>query len=95
MHSISIAMSYQIFCMGNPLLDVQVRDGEALLKKYGLEPNNAIRFAEENHQRLCVDPIFPFDRVTTFTVVTRTSLKTTPSRTSLEEGARTLRVELL
>jgi len=41
-------MSYQIFCLGNPLLDVQVRDGEALLKKYDLEANNAI-LAEEKH----------------------------------------------
>jgi len=42
-------MSYQIFCLGNPLLDVQVRDGEALLKKYDLQANNAI-LAEEKHQ---------------------------------------------
>ncbi|KAG8219297.1 Ribokinase-like protein [Butyriboletus roseoflavus] len=42
-------MSYQIFCLGNPLLDVQVRDGEELLKKYDLQANNAI-LAEEKHQ---------------------------------------------
>jgi len=42
-------MSYQIFCLGNPLLDVQVRDGEALLKKYDLVANNAI-LADEKHQ---------------------------------------------
>lgn len=48
-------MSYQIFCLGNPLLDVQVRDGEALLKKYDLQANNAI-LAEEKHQPMCVDP---------------------------------------
>ncbi|KAF8555109.1 Ribokinase-like protein [Imleria badia] len=42
-------MTYQIFCMGNPLLDVQVRDGEALLKKYDLQANNAI-LAEDKHQ---------------------------------------------
>ncbi|KAG9313860.1 Ribokinase-like protein [Chiua virens] len=41
-------MSYQIFCLGNPLLDVQVRDGEALLKKYDLLANNAI-LAEGKH----------------------------------------------
>jgi adenosine kinase len=35
--------------MGNPLLDMQVRDGEALLKKYDLQANNAI-LAEEKHQ---------------------------------------------
>ncbi|KAH0837829.1 RNA dependent RNA polymerase-domain-containing protein [Lanmaoa asiatica] len=38
-----------IFCLGNPLLDVQVRDGEAVLKKYDLVANNAI-LAEEKHQ---------------------------------------------
>ncbi|KAF8131527.1 Ribokinase-like protein [Boletus edulis] len=42
-------MSYKIFCMGNPLLDVQVRDGEALLKKYDLKANDAI-LADEKHQ---------------------------------------------
>ncbi|KAF8555108.1 Ribokinase-like protein [Imleria badia] len=42
-------MTYQIFCMGNPLLDVQVRDGEALLKKYDLQTNNAIR-ASDKHE---------------------------------------------
>jgi len=42
-------MSYQVFCLGNPLLDVQVRDGEALLKKYDLEANDAI-LAEDKHQ---------------------------------------------
>ena len=47
-------MSYQIFCMGNPLLDVQVRDGEALLKKYDLEANNAI-LAEDKHQPMYVE----------------------------------------
>ncbi|PPR02357.1 hypothetical protein CVT24_011701 [Panaeolus cyanescens] len=35
-------MSYQLFCMGNPLLDMQVRDGEKLLEKYELKANDAI-----------------------------------------------------
>jgi len=51
-------MSYQIFCLGNPLLDVQVRNGEALLKKYALEANNAIS-AEEKHQPMYT---LPYDR---------------------------------
>jgi len=34
--------------MGNPLLDMQVTNGEELLKKYGLNPNDAI-LAEEKH----------------------------------------------
>jgi len=37
-----------VFCMGNPLLDLQVRDGEKLLEKYGLKSNDAI-LAEEKH----------------------------------------------
>lgn len=69
-------MTYQIFCLGNPLLDVQVRDGEALLNKYDLVANNAI-LAEEKHQPMCVNPIIPFDRrlrsLTTISVVTRRS----------------------
>lgn len=40
--------SYALFCMGNPLLDIQVRDGEELLKKYNLNANDAI-LAEEKH----------------------------------------------
>jgi adenosine kinase len=34
--------TYPLFCMGNPLLDMQVRNGEALLKKYKLNSNDAI-----------------------------------------------------
>jgi adenosine kinase len=34
--------------MGNPLLDMQVVNGEALLEKYGLKANDAI-LAEEKH----------------------------------------------
>ena len=34
--------------MGNPLLDMQVVNGENLLKKYDLKANNVIR-AEEKH----------------------------------------------
>jgi adenosine kinase len=38
--------SYPLFCMGNPLLDMQVTNGEALLKKYGLKENDAILAGE-------------------------------------------------
>lgn len=89
-------MSYKIFCLGNPLLDVQVRDGEALLKKYDLVANDAI-LAEEKHQPLYVNspsPSFPRDRHSR-SVATRKSSKTIQSRTSLEERPRTLRVGLL
>ncbi|KAF8971828.1 Ribokinase-like protein [Flammula alnicola] len=50
-HTLSTTMSsstYSLFCMGNPLLDMQVRNGEALLEKYGLKANDAI-LAEEKH----------------------------------------------
>lgn len=40
--------TYQLFCMGNPLLDMQVRDGEKILEKYGLKADDAI-LAEEKH----------------------------------------------
>lgn len=33
--------TYPLFCMGNPLLDMQVRS-EDLLKKYSLKANDAI-----------------------------------------------------
>ena len=31
-----------LFCLGNPLLDMQVTGGEALLQKYDLKANDAI-----------------------------------------------------
>jgi len=40
--------SYPLFCIGNPLLDLQVVDGEEILKKYDLKANDAI-LAEEKH----------------------------------------------
>ena len=39
--------AYSLFCMGNPLLDMQV-NGEDLLQKYGLKADDAI-LAEEKH----------------------------------------------
>lgn len=44
-------MAPKLFCIGNPLLDVQVTNGEALLAKYGLKANDAI-LAEEKHAPL-------------------------------------------
>ncbi|TRM67648.1 Ribokinase-like protein [Schizophyllum amplum] len=43
-------MSYKLFCMGDPLLDVQVHDND-LLTRYDLTPNDAI-LAEDKHQPL-------------------------------------------
>ncbi|KAG5726525.1 hypothetical protein E4T56_gene15368, partial [Termitomyces sp. T112] len=40
--------SYSLFCLGNPLLDMQVTNGEPLLEKYSLKANDAI-LAEEKH----------------------------------------------
>lgn len=45
------SQTYQLFCMGNPLLDVQVSNGEELLKKYDLKANDAI-LAEEKHMSI-------------------------------------------
>ena len=39
--------------MGNPLLDMQVTNGEELLKKYELKSNDAI-LAEEKHMPMYV-----------------------------------------
>ncbi|KAF7302893.1 hypothetical protein MKEN_01251600 [Mycena kentingensis (nom. inval.)] len=41
--------NYELFCIGNPLLDMQVTDGKALLVKYDLKANDAI-LAEEKHE---------------------------------------------
>ena len=55
-------MTYSVFCMGNPLLDLQVTGGENLLEKYGLGANDAI-LAEEKHAGMFVpcalDNLFP------------------------------------
>ncbi|KAE9383556.1 Ribokinase-like protein [Gymnopus androsaceus JB14] len=40
--------SYSLFCIGNPLLDIQATNGEELLKKYELKANDAI-LAEDKH----------------------------------------------
>ncbi|KAH7101766.1 adenosine kinase [Auriculariales sp. MPI-PUGE-AT-0066] len=39
---------YKLFCMGNPLLDMQVRNGEELLVKYNLKANDAILAGAEH-----------------------------------------------
>jgi len=38
---------FSLFAMGNPLLDMQVTQGEPLLDKYGLKPNDAVLANEE------------------------------------------------
>ena len=46
-------MTYTVFCLGNPLLDLQVTGGEKLLEKYELKANDAI-LAEEKHSGMFV-----------------------------------------
>lgn len=46
-------MSFQLLAIGNPLLDIQVTNGEALLEKYDLKANDAI-LAEEKHSPMFV-----------------------------------------
>ena len=45
--------TYSLFCMGNPLLDIQVTNGEDVLKKYNLKANDAI-LAEEKQAPMYV-----------------------------------------
>jgi len=46
-------MTYTVFCLGNPLLDLQVTGGEKLLEKYELKANDAI-LAGEKHAGMFV-----------------------------------------
>ena len=46
---------HSLLCIGHPLLDMQVTQGEALLRKYDLEANGAI-LAEDKHLPLSVRP---------------------------------------
>lgn len=46
---------FSLFCIGNPLLDIQVRDGEKLLEKYGLKANDAI-LANDEHMPMWGTP---------------------------------------
>ncbi|KAF8598714.1 adenosine kinase [Ceratobasidium sp. AG-I] len=43
-----MAQTYPLFCMGNPLLDMQVTNGETLLEKYNLKANDAILAGPEH-----------------------------------------------
>ncbi|CAE6483824.1 unnamed protein product [Rhizoctonia solani] len=43
-----MAQTYPLFCMGNPLLDMQVNNGEATLEKYKLKANDAILAGPEH-----------------------------------------------
>jgi len=43
--------SYKLFAMGNPLLDLQVTNGEETLKKYDLKANDAI-LVEDKHESI-------------------------------------------
>ncbi|KAF5384027.1 hypothetical protein D9757_006944 [Collybiopsis confluens] len=41
--------SYSLFCIGHPLIDMQIRQAENLISKYNLNPNDAI-LAGERHE---------------------------------------------
>lgn len=43
-----MSKDFQLLCLGNPLLDIQVKGDQALLDKYSLNANDAI-LAEEKH----------------------------------------------
>jgi len=44
----------QLFCIGNPLLDMSISNGESLLEKYNLKPNDAI-LADPEHMGIYKD----------------------------------------
>ena len=46
---------HHLFCLGNPLLDMQVTNGEELLKKYNLKANDAV-LANETQAPMYVYP---------------------------------------
>ncbi|KAI5121838.1 hypothetical protein M0805_003272 [Coniferiporia weirii] len=43
-----MAQMFPLFCLGNPLLDMQVTNGESLLEKYKLNANDAILAGDEH-----------------------------------------------
>ncbi|KIK71506.1 hypothetical protein GYMLUDRAFT_66705 [Collybiopsis luxurians FD-317 M1] len=45
----SFAFPHSVFCIGHPLIDMQVRHAENLITKYNLNPNDAI-LADEKHE---------------------------------------------
>lgn len=78
-------MSYTVFCMGNPLLDLQVTGGEKLLEEYELKANDAI-LADEKHAGMFVR--CTIDRISWWpdlTIAMTKSCGTTRLPMSLEE----------
>ncbi|EPQ65726.1 Bgt-1223 [Blumeria graminis f. sp. tritici] len=51
----SSTKEYALLCLENPLLDIQAQGNEDLLKKYGLEANNAILAENELHKSIFED----------------------------------------
>ena len=60
-NSTIMAQSYPLFCMGNPLLDMQVTNGEELLKKYKLNANDAILAGEDQAEMYASDLVIVKD----------------------------------
>lgn len=83
------SQGYPLFCIGNPLLDIQVTQGEALLKKYNLKENDAI-LAGAEHMPMCVDiGLLCKDKVLKFCVAMKRSSTSTRSPTSQEVQLKT------
>lgn len=60
-HTHTDTMAYDLVCLGNPLLDIQVDADKEYLEKYDLKENDAI-LAEEKHMPI-FDEILKFDDV--------------------------------
>ncbi|KAI5819861.1 adenosine kinase-like protein [Pyronema omphalodes] len=44
-------MAYPLFCLGNPLLDIQATCDESMLKKYNLDPNGIVLVQKEDEPK--------------------------------------------
>lgn len=52
--------SFDLVALGNPLLDMQIRNGEAMLEKYNLKPNDAV-LADEKQLSIYKDIVDNYD----------------------------------
>ncbi|CBQ68224.1 probable adenosine kinase [Sporisorium reilianum SRZ2] len=52
--------NFELVALGNPLLDMQIRNGEAMLEKYGLKPNDAV-LADEKQLAIYQDLVDNYD----------------------------------
>ncbi|GAC74053.1 possible pfkB family carbohydrate kinase [Moesziomyces antarcticus T-34] len=52
--------NFELVALGNPLLDMQIRNGEAMLEKYGLKPNDAV-LADDKQLAIYQDIVDNYD----------------------------------